>query len=362
MCARAGVTLEDGIDSMLRAFRVSRFSLVVILLFVAGCTEETVSEDPFPQMDQWSSPIVGGNEVNSGWESVVFLYAGGGVCTGTLVSDDVVLTASHCLDGVWGSIDVYWCTDCIDDGYWSLRTSNDYHQHPHYNPNTMVADIAVLVLTQDGSSTPINMNKDEPSNSWLGNSNPLHFVGFGVTAYWANDSGVKREVDIAVDEWDGTTLYYYSTNQQTCFGDSGGPAFTDHSGQWKVAGVTSYGDENCSQYGADTRVDTYASWVEGYTGTQPDDDDDTGDDDTGDDDTGDDDTGDDDTGDDDVGDDDVGDDDTTFPQGDLPEPPTSGRYDMPDGLNCIGDVAGSRRGPAALAAFALVLLALRRRR
>ncbi len=352
---------------MNRFSRPCPLALVAVLVALAGCAEEPAWDGPFPQLDQYSSPIVGGSEVNSGWESVVFLYVGGGVCTGTLVSDDVVLTAAHCLDGVWGALDVYWCTDCINDGYWAHRTSNDYHPHPHYNPNTMAADIAVIVLSQDGPSDPIPLNKDGAANSWLGNSNPLTFVGFGVTAYYADDSGIKRKVDIPVDYWDGTFLYYEDTQHQTCFGDSGGPAFTDHSGQWKTAGVTSYGDEHCSQYGADIRVDTYASWIEDYTGAQSDDDDDTGDDDTGDDDTGDDDTGDDDIGDDDTDpmDDDTGDDDDTVPPIDnLPPPRTSGGYDVPDGLSCIGSQAPTRRAPATALtlATALALLAFRRRR
>ena len=337
---------RPGNERMTRFIQLSFPAFAAALVALAGCTEEPEWDGPFPPMNVHSSPIVGGDEVNNGWESVVFLYAGGGVCTGTLVSDDVVLTASHCLDGVWGSIDVFWCNDCINQGYWAQRSSNDYHQHPHYNPNTMAADIAVLVLNQDGATDPIPMNKDGANNSWLGASNPLTFVGFGVTAYYANDSGIKREVDIAVDEWDGTSLYYYDSNHQTCFGDSGGPAFTDHSGQWKVAGVTSYGDEHCSQYGADVRVDTYASWVEQYTGSQPDDDDDTGDDDTG------------------PSDDDTGDDDDEVPPPDgLPEPHTSGRYDMPEGLNCVGNQAVTNHGPAAIAALlaGLALFALRRR-
>ena len=319
-----------------------------------------------------SSPIVGGH-TTSGWDSVVLLYVGGGICTGTVASPDVVLTASHCLEGVYGALDVYWCDECIQGNYIYpdfTRTSNDYHQHNQYNPNTMVADIAVVVLPSNSPTDPYGINRTAPSNNggnWV--HDPLTFVGFGVTNYYTDDSGVKREVDISITEYDGTFLYYYDSNHQTCFGDSGGPAFSNHTGTWRTVGVTSYGDEHCNSYGADIRVDHYASWVDGYTGGwDPDDDDDDAADD--DDHVGDDDdqVGDDDdqVGDDDdnVGDDDqVGDDDATPPDpAEYPEPRTNNEYDEHGGFSCVGSQAGTGVGPLG----AVVLLtalgwALRRR-
>jgi len=225
------------------------------------------------------SPIVGG-QTTTGWDSVVLLYMGGGLCTGTLVSPDVVLTAAHCIHGYYGSVDVVW-TNSENQSHWEWMQSSDHHKHPNYDPYSSTADIAVIVLPHDGPGTPIPYNTDAPANSWLGEANKLTFVGFGVTSGYSSDSGVKREVDIGVDTWDSAFLYYYDTQHQTCFGDSGGPAFTDHDGGWKVAAVTSWGDASCNQMGASTRTDAYASWVDGYTGGYSGDDDDHGDDDDG---------------------------------------------------------------------------------
>ena len=339
------------------------------LLFITSCGAPGIQDDEgrIALPDEWSSPIVGGTTTSS-WDSVVLLYAGGGICTGTLISPDVVLTASHCLEGVYGSLDVYWCDQCIQGGYLYYehsRTSNDYHMHPWYNPSNMIADIAVVVLNNNGPTTPIHINKDAASNSWLGAGNELKFVGFGVTQYYLEDSGINRVVDIAIDEWDGTFLYYYDSQHQTCFGDSGGPAFTDHSGEWRVAGVTSYGDEHCDTYGGDIRVDTYASWIDGYTGGwTPDDDDD--DDSQGDDDDsqGDDDDYTDD--DDDYTDDDddfVDDDDSIPPVEDLPNPKTNAGYGAAQGLTCVGDHVPGRVAGSWVALLAVIGLAgwLRRR-
>ena len=52
----------------------------------------------------------------------------------------------------------------------------------------------------------------------------------------------------------------------TCEGDSGGPGVHDHRRANEViAGITSFGDQGCTQVGADTRVDVYAdSFVQPY--------------------------------------------------------------------------------------------------
>ncbi len=347
----------------------TRLLMPLVLLAAAGsllpgCYEPEESGRIWIGTEVADSAIVGGH-TTTGWDSVVMLYAGGGVCTGTVVAPDVILTAAHCLDGVVGALDVFWCDECIQGGYLYYeynRTSNDYHQHNQYNPNTMVGDIGVIVLNGHSPTDPYGINRTAPSNNggnWV--HDPLTFVGFGVTHYYSDDSGVKREVDMTISEYDGTFLYYYSSNQQTCFGDSGGPAFSNHTGTWRTVGVTSYGDEHCNSYGADIRVDHYESWIDGYTGGwDPDDDDDDAADDD-DDNVGDDDdnVGDDDdnVGDDDdnVGDDDqVGDDDFTPPDPDeLPDPRTNNEYGQPSGFSCVGNQGASDAAP-----FSAVLLLL----
>jgi len=55
---------------------------------------------------------------------------------------------------------------------------------------------------------------------------------------------------------DTNLLCFSQTNNRgTCSGDSGGPAFAVIDGKQTVVGVTSFGDMQCADYGADTRVD-----------------------------------------------------------------------------------------------------------
>ncbi len=351
--------------------------ITAIVLFVLGCHAPVDPQEEFrTRLETRNWPIVGGHTTTD-WESVLMILTDDGICTSTLVSPDVVLTAAHCLDGHNGPLEVYWCNDCYGSGYWDMQTSSNYEQHPHWNDQTMAGDVAVIMLNQNGSSEPIPVNRDDASYAWLGQSNPLTSVGFGVTEEHLNNSGTKREVESAVQSWDGTFLYYEDPDHSICFGDSGGPALTDHTGIWRVAGVHSWVTGDCHDIGASIQVDNYASWVDGYTGNwTPDDDDDDAanddDDQQGDDDqqvhddqqVDDDHHADDDDDDQDPDDDDAqpADDDVDVIPGeeDLPSPRTNGEYGAAQGMSCVGDQAAAPAGPAWFALLGLTALLLRR--
>jgi uncharacterized protein (TIGR03382 family) len=51
-----------------------------------------------------------------------------------------------------------------------------------------------------------------------------------------------------------------------CEGDSGGPTFTDVDGIQTIVGITSFGDQNCQFFGADTRVDAEIAFADDHIG------------------------------------------------------------------------------------------------
>ena len=113
----------------------SRTQLVALLTVVScalgACSPPSLDGDEsLPEiLAKLDSEIVGGTNVTSGWESVVYLSMNGSECTGTLISPDVVLTAAHCLHGFWGSVDVVW-TNNISQSQWGWISSSDHHTHP----------------------------------------------------------------------------------------------------------------------------------------------------------------------------------------------------------------------------------------
>lgn len=102
------------------------------------------------------------------------------------------------------------------------------------------------------------------------------FSGFGETEN--NTDGVKLHVAVPIGlvcpgpnscTFNGADVNPWTwANSMSqggpCFGDSGGPAFVFRSGCEYVAGITSYGDGPCLDYGVNTKVDAYQPWIDNY--------------------------------------------------------------------------------------------------
>jgi uncharacterized protein (TIGR03382 family) len=93
-------------------------------------------------------------------------------------------------------------------------------------------------------------------------------VGFGVTAGGGNDGGVEHTVtqtSVACTAGAGSdaTLLCYSQVNGTgkCSGDSGGPSFTMSGDRMIQVGISSFGDQTCSMFGADTRTDAERTFI-----------------------------------------------------------------------------------------------------
>ena len=206
-------------------------------------------------------------------------------CSGTLITDTVVLTAAHCVEVnplnnlpfTPNDLAIYIGDNPSVDLVENLHLISESNFHPGYDPRTLENDIAVVVLREPVFGvTPIppmpSVVGFSPGDLGLG----LNFVGFGQTE--AGTSGVKLQTDGTLDglgctvngcPFIGNTnqlMSYTMLDSGPCFGDSGGPAFFTRGNRSYVAGVTSFGDENCRQYGASTRVDGYGDYIAQFIG------------------------------------------------------------------------------------------------
>jgi len=240
-----------------------RNSLVLVTsLSLLACgasrdSDETVRES--------GDEIVGG-QAFSGLPAVgALMYDGSQSCTGTLISKRTVATAAHCAYGHSASRMTFVIGPNAYSPQASLRVVSA-KVHPQYNPSSISNDIALVTLAQDAPVAPMNV-LDHMDSSWVRRN--MLFVGYGTTSGTSRQSGQKRAVTIALSQVSSTTFRYDDPNKNTCYGDSGGPAFfIDSSNQYWLAGVTSWGDQGCNQFGVDTRTDAYRDFL-GVNATPP---------------------------------------------------------------------------------------------
>jgi secreted trypsin-like serine protease len=236
-----------------------------LCLFVAlasslvGCAADTDETSTEGETTSSESSIIGGTVTNDYPAVGALTRFGQSFCTGTVVAPRLVVTAAHCLADLGGS-SIRFALGTRASAPEASVAVRGYAAHPSYDARQIRNDIGVVVLAEDAPVAPVAVNSSMTAE-WVGHS--LEFVGFGATnGFTGSGSGTKRAVTIPVSQVGATQFAYVDRSRNTCFGDSGGPAFARGAeGQLVLVGVTSYGDARCTQFGVDTRVDAYRSFI-----------------------------------------------------------------------------------------------------
>ncbi|CAK8695094.1 uncharacterized protein LOC143446070 [Clavelina lepadiformis] len=236
--------------------------------------------------------VVGGrNALVANWPWMAYISIVNNICGGTLIGDEWVLTAAHCVSSFKNSpssirviLGVLRTSPDSGNLHEQSRTVRQVFVHENYSyPNNDIALIRLRRKANIGNfvGTVCLPNGEEPKNGEI-----CVATGYGTTTYRGSQASILQEVDLPIVNNEVCQRAYrnYTENmnpdvhicagyeeggRDTCQGDSGGPLVCQRckNCDWYIAGVTSFGRE-CAlagYYGVYTRVTSFESWISGIT-------------------------------------------------------------------------------------------------
>ena len=292
---------------MKRAFLFSILILSSFTLINCNKSKSTLRGTPICQNGNLRDlGIIGGQVLNEeswlakGTVMVLTRYSGAdenevAMCTGTLIDNNIVLTAAHCVDGresddsvfIGFSVDPI-CQLTRQNRSDLFRVAEKVIQHDYESGLTRPDDIALIrfsgVAPSSAHSLPLQL---EPMA--LPQDQKVYLAGYGretdvdepdvsysrlkvaeVFPFQRSDEPIADEAN-TTDNSPQRLVFDQRHGQGACKGDSGGPALAKSNGQLKVIGLTSRGvgldfpitgsNMTCEQGVEYSSVFYYRTWI-----------------------------------------------------------------------------------------------------
>ena len=238
-----------------------------------------------------NAKITGGtNSVISDFPWQVYYISGNYRCGGSIIGSNWVVTAAHCTKSSTGSA-IPASQMFVRVGLNNPSNTNEGKSYSvseaivneSYNSQTLLNDIALLRLSDTinfANATPIKLVTTLDAAKGAIDPGVMSWVtGWGLTNVNPEvfpTSLQKLQLPIISDAQASTVwgtipatdlmAGYLNGNKDACNGDSGGPLVVPVFGEYKLAGIVSWGSQNCNTYGAYTSVSDMESWIRTKTG------------------------------------------------------------------------------------------------
>jgi len=228
-----------------------------MLALLTGCT---LPADHLPPGEdgeaiaQSEDAIVNG-QLDTEHDAVVAVFGKSSGCTATVIHVQggyaYILTAAHCFGQ--GAVEVAVMADDYQSPSAKAFSIVDYQIHPSYNAQNILFDFAMMKAAGAGPNVPF-IPALSPQEDILKKGTVIDHVGYGLTKVPNGSTTKRHHVEGKVDQLAKTQFRYNQPIAGPCSGDSGGPNLVDTANGERVAGVISYGDQQCNQMGVSGRV------------------------------------------------------------------------------------------------------------
>lgn len=234
-------------------------------LILAACGRPSSFETPSPQSleaNEDSAGIIGGVAVEasdviaSSTVGIIDLRYGEVICTGSLITNSMVITAGHCTDSNPKNLAILFSSKIPETqeeaGKMQVRQVVSGRTHPFWaklkkGQKSNWGDIAVLKFSGP-VPTGFKAARILSASSALKNGQTVTLSGFGITdGRLATPTSVLRKVDVELADvkFSETEVMLDQTKGRgACHGDSGGPAFVKIGTELVLFGVTSRGHKD----------------------------------------------------------------------------------------------------------------------